>query len=211
MIEENLNEKTMIIEDDKPARQLLEQSFEASALKIEMGLPRGWALRIDLRTKKYEAKKWEAILAEGLGIEPESKAPTTVEQDFREILGVETEAEESEVAIIMRMPDQQEDTLALLKAYNLNPLIELELAHQYTTCHANSFISPSLNKDHNTADVCSTSHEQQHIVTESQFLNIAVRDKDKLEKLRVTKVVHAFLHKKVFIFYQKPQQFQDIS
>lgn len=42
-------------------------------------------------------------------------------------------------------------------------------------------------------------------------MNIAVRDRDKLEKLRVTKVVHAFLHKKLFIFYQKPQQFQDIT
>jgi hypothetical protein len=86
-----------------------------------------------------------------LGIKPESRA-TTVEEDFREILGLESPAaEESEVAIIMRMPDQ-DDTLALLKAYNLNPLIELELAHQYTTCHANSFISPSLNKDQHADD-----------------------------------------------------------
>ena len=80
-----------------------------------------------------------------------------MEEDFREILGLESPAEESEVAIIMRMPDQ-DDTLALLKAYNLNPLIELELAHQYTTCHANSFISPSLNKDH--ADDDSTEQVQ---------------------------------------------------
>jgi hypothetical protein len=34
-------------------------------------------------------------------------------------------------------------------------------------------------------------------------MNIAVRDNYKIEKLRVIKVIHAFIHKRVFIFYKK--------
>ena len=46
MVAETLLEKTVIEEPSK-----FEKSFEANALRIEMGLPRGWALRIDLRKK----------------------------------------------------------------------------------------------------------------------------------------------------------------
>jgi len=41
-------------------------------------------------------------------------------------------------------------------------------------------------------------------------MNIAVRDTVNIDKLRVVKVVHAVMHKKVFIFYLKPQIYQDI-
>jgi hypothetical protein len=33
----------------------------------------------------------------------------------------------------------------------------------------------------------------------------------KLEKLRVIKVIHALIHRKIFIFYQKQQMFLDVS
>lgn len=38
-----------------------------------------------------------------------------------------------------------------------------------------------------------------------------MRDNIKIEKLRVVKVIHAFIHKRVFIFYTKPQMFLDLS
>ena len=41
-------------------------------------------------------------------------------------------------------------------------------------------------------------------------MNIAVRDTVNIDKLRVIKVVHPVMHKKVFIFYLKPQIYQDI-
>ncbi len=33
----------------------------------------------------------------------------------------------------------------------------------------------------------------------------------KLEKLRVIKVIHALIHRKIFIFYHKQQMFLDVS
>ena len=42
-------------------------------------------------------------------------------------------------------------------------------------------------------------------------MNVALRDLNKLQKLRVVKVIHAVIHRRVFIFYQKPQIFEDLS
>jgi hypothetical protein len=42
-------------------------------------------------------------------------------------------------------------------------------------------------------------------------MNITLRDAVKFDKLRVLKVIHAFVHKRVFIFYQKPAMFSDLA
>ena len=96
-----------------------------------------------------------------------------------------------------------EDQLKLLKAYDLNPLVQLELQHSYELCTTNSFVSSRKNKQQRS--------KNQPAVYESSFLNIALRDMGKLEKLRVIKVVHALIHRKMFIFYQKQQMLIDIS
>ena len=38
-----------------------------------------------------------------------------------------------------------------------------------------------------------------------------MRDKYRLEKMRVIKVIHAMIHKRIFIFYEKPQIFTNLS
>lgn len=38
-----------------------------------------------------------------------------------------------------------------------------------------------------------------------------MRDSQKQEKLRVFKVIHAVVHKRVFVFYQKPEMFRDVA
>ena len=93
--------------------------------------------------------------------------------------------------------------MELCRAYDLNPLLQLELQHAFTSCHSNSFINPRQNKEQRL-QVTKTAYE-------SQFINVSIRDKVKLEKLRVVKVVHAFIHRRMFIFYQKPQMFSDLS
>lgn len=45
---------------------------------------------------------------------------------------------------------------------------------------------------------------------ESVVMNLAVRDTVNIDKLRVIKVVHAIMHRKVFIFYLKPQTLKNI-
>ena len=53
--------------------------------------------------------------------------------------------------------------------------------------------------------------QQQHILNECAFLNISMRDKQNMLKLKVFKVVHAFIHRRVFVFYQRVAQFENIS
>lgn len=38
-----------------------------------------------------------------------------------------------------------------------------------------------------------------------------MRDGQKPQKLRIIKVIHGILHRRVFIFYQKPQMFKEIK
>jgi plasmid maintenance system antidote protein VapI len=56
-----------------------------------------------------------------------------------------TELEE-ERAILMPVPTPEEQ-IRLLKAYDLNPLIQLELQHSYELCTTNSFVSARKNKE----------------------------------------------------------------
>lgn len=48
-------------------------------------------------------------------------------------------------------------------------------------------------------------------MSESIFLNVALRDTLNLLKLRVVKVVHSFIHRRVFIFYSRYEMYEDIS
>jgi len=64
-------------------------------------------------------------------------------------------------------------------------------------------VSPRKNKDNRV--------RQEQQIDEAIFYNVAVRDSKNLEKMRVIKMVHALIHKCVFIFYQKEQVFQDLS
>ena len=93
--------------------------------------------------------------------------------------------------------------MQLIRAYDLNPLIYLELQHSYLFCHTNAFVSPRRNK------LKVFPKEKQ--MNESQFYNIAIRDDEEKDKLRVVKVIHAIINKRIFIFYQKPQIFKQLS
>ena len=53
--------------------------------------------------------------------------------------------DENEVVIMMPVP-QKNDQMQLIRAYDLNPLIYLELQHSYLFCHTNAFVSPRRNK-----------------------------------------------------------------
>jgi len=87
----------------------------------------------------------------------------------------------------------------LIAAFDLNPLIKLKLLHKQKICFAEAYVSPKANKKYSEAGSY-----------EAVVMNIAVRDTVNIDKLRVVKVVHAIMHRKVFIFYLKPQIFQDI-
>lgn len=52
---------------------------------------------------------------------------------------------------------------------------------------------------------------QEQQIDEAVFYNVTARDSKNLEKMRVIKMVHALIHKCVFIFYQKEQVFHDLS
>jgi len=84
-----------------------------------------------------------------------------------------------------------------MKAFDINPLISLEMQHNYTGCFTSSYVNPRLNKEIRNAKA----------VNESLFINIALRDRIHILKLRVIKVVHAFIHRKVFIFYSRENIF----
>jgi hypothetical protein len=94
------------------------------------------------------------------------------------------------------MPEQLDELIA---AYDLNPLIKLKLLHKQKICFCEGYVKPKANKKH-TAEVA----------YESIVLNLAVRDTVNIDKLRVIKVVHAIMHRKVFIFYLKPQILRNI-
>ena len=71
--------------------------------------------------------------------------------------------------------------------------MQLEMVHHQTSCFAECYVSPrrSRNKISNST----------RPLFESVFLNIAMRDSIKIEKIRSIKVVQALIHKTVFIFY----------
>ena len=49
--------------------------------------------------------------------------------------------DENEVCILMPIPPK-ELQLALIQAFDLNPLLQLELRHAFNDCVASSFVSP---------------------------------------------------------------------
>ena len=74
-----------------------------------------------------------------------------------------------DVAILMPMPSL-ESWEKIRRAYDLNPLIRLELLPSYETCHTNAFVNPQHNKT-----VLSRGVRESY---EAQFINLAVRDPD---------------------------------
>lgn len=69
--------------------------------------------------------------------------------------------------------------------------------------HCNAYVSPRRNKDR-----C---EKHEKAIYESFFLNIAMRDSLNFDKMRVVKVIHAMVHKRVFIFYQNTGICDEIS
>ena len=68
--------------------------------------------------------------------------------------------------------------------------------HKQTACFTECFVSPRQNKKLKTSKTIQ--------VFESIIFNVAIRDPIDIEKMRVVKVIQAFIHKRIFIFYQKP-------
>lgn len=46
---------------------------------------------------------------------------------------------------------------------------------------------------------------------ESIFINLALRDRTNLLKMRIVKIVYATVNRKVFIFYSRPNIYQDLA
>jgi hypothetical protein len=74
------------------------------------------------------------------------------------------------------------------------------MTHSYKTCHASGFVSPRANK---TPKQFTCQHE-------SVYINLALRDKVDFEKIRNVKLVHAFVHKRIFLFYSKTQIYEEL-
>ena len=89
---------------------------------------------------------------------------------------------------------QERDSLTqLLRAYDLNPLLQLDMQHNYKLCAVNSFVAPRQNKVR--------LGDQR---AETLFFNVSMRDAC-FHKIKVIKVVHAVCRRKLFIFYPKKQ------
>ena len=43
------------------------------------------------------------------------------------------------------------------------------------------------------------------------FINLAMRDRTNLLKMRIVKIVYATVNRRVFIFYSRPNIYQDIA
>ena len=104
--------------------------------------------------------------------------------------------DDTAVLMPVPMPEQLDELIA---AFDLNPLMKLKLLHKQKICFCEAYVTPKANKKYTAAGAY-----------ESLVLNLAVRDTVNIDKLRVIKVVHAIMHRKVFIFYLKPQILQNI-
>jgi hypothetical protein len=64
-----------------------------------------------------------------------------INNKYLDLLSFYKAENEHEVAILMAVPTIEEQ-LQLCRAYDLNPLIQLEMQHSYTSCHTSSFVNP---------------------------------------------------------------------
>jgi len=71
--------------------------------------------------------------------------------------------------------------MELIRAFDLNPLIQLELLHKQMACFSECFVSPRQNKQFRTSD--------EKPAFESIIFNVAIRDTVVIEKMRVLKVI----------------------
>lgn len=90
----------------------------------------------------------------------------------------------------------------LLKAYDLNPLLMLNLRDVSHSCQAMTYVSPRRNK-------CKKSLET-HIPFEVVYTNLSMRDTFNQAKQKVVKIVHAIVNRKIFIFYNRQTVFDEI-
>ena len=95
----------------------------------------------------------------------------------------------------MQIPETTSALMQLIEAYDLNPLMAEALRHYPENrlpdfCEVCAFVSPRRNRDSERAPY------------ESLYLKVALRDTNDFEKIREVRIVHAFVHKRLFVFSQ---------
>ena len=103
-------------------------------------------------------------------------------------------ANDHESVVLMPCPSKA-DLMHFLTSHDLNPLLQLEMQQSLLSCHTESYVNPRRNRERKM--------HGEYVGSETQYINLAIRDPIKIDKLRVIKTIQALVHRRLFIFYTR--------
>ena len=167
-------------------------------------------LSINLFTKEYNIQQFEDVIEDGWRItkgkikKDHDPAHDQVFKDENfDLLEFYDTQNEPEVLVMVPCPEFKALQL-FLKAYDLNPLLMLNLRDTSHSCQMMAYVSPRMNKFKlNNEDGLKPPYE-------SQYINLSMRDSLDQSKLRVVKLVISTVNRKIFVFYNHNKTFFEI-